>query len=135
MAAGDGNNLVDDARMQPRRLVDIDVIDIRIRTDVDIGERLLMSASSDGGATWSAPRPSADRAFGNGGQPVVQPNGTVIVPFLSYEMESISSTDGGQTWSEVAMSTPYGNLPDHGLPDNGYTDGGFAAASDRAPTD
>src|SRR6266568_8643268 len=39
MAAGDGENLVDNARMQPRRLVDIDVIDIRIRTDVDIGER------------------------------------------------------------------------------------------------
>ena len=47
------------------------------------GDRELMSTSTDGGLTWSVPIPTAGHDKGLGGQPVVQPNGTVIVPFES----------------------------------------------------
>jgi hypothetical protein len=67
--------------------------------DVNLGEVLLMSASRDGGAIWSTPIPSADRAAGNGGQPVVQPNGAVLLPFLAFDgMRTVNSTDGGKSW-------------------------------------
>ncbi len=42
---------------------------------------VLMSVSGDGGKTWGPGLASSDRAGGLGGEPVVQPNGTVIVPF------------------------------------------------------
>jgi len=67
--------------------------------DVNLGALLLMSTSVDGGLTWSTPRPSADNAAGNGGQPIVQPNGTVLVPFLGGGIASVSSTNGGMTWN------------------------------------
>jgi len=66
--------------------------------DVNLGEVLLMSTSSDGGATWSKPSASANSAAGNGGQPVVQPNGNVIIPFLGGGIEAVSSSDGGASW-------------------------------------
>jgi len=80
--------------------------------DVNIGEVLLMSRSSDGGATWSTPVPSADHAAGNGGQPVVQPNGTVVVPFLGFGMETVNSTDGGQSWHNSVFIA---NVNEHGI--------------------
>ena len=43
-------------------------------------EQILMSTSSDGGLTWGPATPTANVADGIGGQPLVQPNGTVIVP-------------------------------------------------------
>src|SRR5205085_1934084 len=43
-------------------------------------DRIYMSTSADGGLTWGARKKPADSATGLGGQPVVQPNGTVIVP-------------------------------------------------------
>jgi hypothetical protein len=60
-----------------------------------------MSTSSDGGQIWSTPVSPAGNAKGLGGQPVVQPNGNVIVPFESLHgtIASFVSTDGGQTWS------------------------------------
>ena len=45
------------------------------------GDLELMSTSADGGLTWGAPTPTADNVHGLGGQPVVQPNGRVVVPF------------------------------------------------------
>ena len=80
--------------------------------DVNLGLLLLMSTSSDGGATWSKPRASSDNASGNGGQPIVQPNGTVLVPFLSYAMETISSTNGGMTWNPTVLIA---NVNEHSL--------------------
>jgi hypothetical protein len=59
---------------------------------------VLMSVSSDGGKTWSAGKASADHAGGLGGEPVVQPNGTVVVPFEGGGIDVFSSTNGGQTW-------------------------------------
>ena len=63
-----------------------------------------MSTSTDGGKTWAAPTTSPDRPCVIGGQPVVQPNGTVIVPIddcVEGSLLSIRSTDGGKTWSRV----------------------------------
>ena len=45
------------------------------------GDLELMSTSTDGGLTWGPPTPTADNVHGLGGQPVVQPNGRVVVPF------------------------------------------------------
>lgn len=70
------------------------------------GDQMQMSTSSDGGSTWSAEQGTADNASGLGGQPLVQPNGTVIVPFLSTgglgstaSIAAFTSTDGGASWS------------------------------------
>lgn len=62
-----------------------------------------MSTSTDGGVTWSAPAQTSGFATGIGGQPLVQPNGNVIVPLWLFvgnanEMAAFTSTDGGSTW-------------------------------------
>ena len=61
---------------------------------------VLMSVSSDGGQTWSAGLPSSDHAGGLGGEPVVQPNGTVVVPFEGGGIDVFSSTNGGKSWGK-----------------------------------
>jgi hypothetical protein len=63
-----------------------------------------MSTSSDGGQTWSAGVAVAG-ANGLGGQPLVQPSGKVIVPFLANApvIQSFSSSDGGATWGNVVQ--------------------------------
>jgi len=66
----------------------------------DTGDGIQMSTSSDGGLTWSAAVGTSSRAFGIGGQPLVQPNGTVVVPIETNSMSSFTSTDGGNTWSK-----------------------------------
>jgi hypothetical protein len=71
------------------------------------GDLEYMSTSRDGGATWSDPVVPLGNPKGLGGQPVVRPNGTVIVPFESLKgtIGSFRSTDGGATWSrETAVS-------------------------------
>jgi hypothetical protein len=71
------------------------------------GDLEYMSTSADGGRNWSTPVSPAGNPKGLGGQPVVQPNGTVIVPFESLKgtIGSFVSRDGGATWSrEVAIS-------------------------------
>ena len=73
--------------------------------DPSNGGLILMSRSTDGGLTWSAPLPTADSAFGIGGQPLVQPSGTVVVPIwwtgVEPFMKAFTSTDGGATWSAI----------------------------------
>jgi hypothetical protein len=66
------------------------------------GDLEYMSTSSDGGDTWSVPVSPAGNPKGLGGQPVVQPDGTVIVPFesLKGKIGAFRSTDGGATWSK-----------------------------------
>jgi outer membrane protein assembly factor BamB len=80
-----------------------------------------MSTSSDGGATWGAPKPTANN--GLGGQPVVQPNGTVVVPYEgNATISAFTSTTGGLTWgapvvvASVVGHTEGGNLRSGPLP-------------------
>jgi hypothetical protein len=61
---------------------------------------VLMSVSSDGGQTWGPGLASSDHAGGLGGEPVVQPNGTVIVPFQNGGINVFSSTTGGKSWGK-----------------------------------
>lgn len=77
-----------------------------------------MAVSSDGGVTWSALRHPADAPSGLGGQPLVQPNGTVVVPYSANgsAIRSFSSTNGGSSWnssvlvSSITSHTVAGNL-------------------------
>jgi BNR repeat-like domain len=81
------------------------------------GDLELTSTSADGGLTWGPPTQTADHIHGLGGQPVVQPNGRVIVPFEGLSgasgIRSFSSVDGGATWNaSVQIST----RTSHGVP-------------------
>ena len=77
------------------------------------GDQIVMSTSTDGGLNWGPATPTADNSAGIGGQPLVQPNGTVIVPIeeitpngQSALMAAYLSSDGGTTWSApVTIST------------------------------
>jgi len=62
-------------------------------------DEIWMSTSGDGGLTWGTPVSTADGATGIGGQPLVQPNGTVVVPIETNVMAAFSSSDGGLTWT------------------------------------
>jgi hypothetical protein len=64
---------------------------------------ILLSVSSDGGQTWGAGLASSDHAGGSGGEPVVQPNGTVIVPFEGGGIDVFSSTNGGTSWGKSQL--------------------------------
>src|SRR5207237_865796 len=92
---------------------------------------ILMNTSTDGGITWQGAKSTANKDAGLGGQPVVQPNGTVVVPITTLpapqaeESESIvqpngtvvvpidnanqravlvfTSTDGGASWGQASV--------------------------------
>jgi hypothetical protein len=69
------------------------------------GDAIKMTTSSDGGLTWGRPQGAAG-ASGLGGQPLVQPNGTVIVPMSNaYEtaIGAFRSTNGGAKWSAPVL--------------------------------
>jgi len=70
--------------------------------------------STNGGLTWSAPVesvPSTDLGFENGAQPVVQPDGTLVIVYelaaggehyadpAANQIQAVRSTDGGRTFS------------------------------------
>jgi hypothetical protein len=68
--------------------------------------RIRMSTSTNGGANWGAARKTNDSATGLGGQPVVQPNGTVVVPIGSAnlgQIRSFRSVDGGASWRVTVL--------------------------------
>jgi hypothetical protein len=75
---------------------------------------VLMSTSHDGGLTWGPGIASADYAGGLGGEPIVQPNGTVIVPFSSGGIDAFRSTDGGKTWSSTVIISDVQNHAEDG---------------------
>ena len=68
-----------------------------------VGDSVTMKTSTDGGLTWGPARTPSGGAAGLGGQPVVQPGGTVVVPYESISgsgaIGSFSSTNGGASWS------------------------------------
>jgi hypothetical protein len=89
--------------------------------DNSLGDLIQMSTSTDGGLTWGAGQSTANNAHGIGGQPLVQPNGTVIVPINGFAgrnflVVSFTSTDGGASWSKtnivarVAFHLPNGGI-------------------------
>jgi hypothetical protein len=92
--------------------------------DSGLGNRILMSTSTDGGLTWSPAVSPGGLPSGLGGQPVVQPNGVVHVPYSANfgEIRAFRSTDGGVTWTSavpVATQTTHsvaGGLRDPPLP-------------------
>ena len=82
------------------------------------GNRVKMSTSADGGLTWGPARDTANAAAGLGGQPVVQPNGTVVVPLNNANETAIlafRSTNGGASWGNATTVTA---LPSHDVAGN-----------------
>jgi hypothetical protein len=73
--------------------------------DAGNGQIINMVTTTDGGRTWGPVLNSADFVSGIGGQPVVQPNGNVIV-VLDDSGESnviaFSSHDGGNSWTSTS---------------------------------
>ncbi|HEX6482737.1 MAG TPA: sialidase family protein [Ktedonobacteraceae bacterium] len=78
--------------------------------------RIFMSFSTNGGLTWSRPVSPTSQSFSAiGGQPLVMPNGYVIVPIYGYDLAtgaeglySYRSTNGGASWTnllKIARST------------------------------
>lgn len=69
--------------------------------DPDVNGRLYMSTSNDGGVSWGTPMATAANDEGIGGNPEVQPNGNVVVPFADDNggMSSFMSSNGGQSWT------------------------------------
>jgi len=92
--------------------------------DFGHNNQLHMATSSDGGLTWTqASVPKHSTVIG--GQPLVQPNGTVIVPIdngFETAIESFVSTNGGASYSgpfsisNITFHTAAGNLRSGPLP-------------------
>ena len=87
------------------------------------GNLLQMSTSTDGGANWSAA--STNNTGVIGGQPVVRPDGAVIVPIANANETAIgafNSTNGGVSWSAtttiatISHHTVAGSLREGPLP-------------------
>jgi hypothetical protein len=66
-----------------------------------------MSTSTNGGKTWGAAKTTPDHTCVIGGQPLVQPNGTVVVPIddcFETAVLSFRSTNGGKTWTRSVLA-------------------------------
>jgi hypothetical protein len=69
------------------------------------GDLLLFSTSMDGGQSWGAPVATQGKSQGFAGQPLVQPNGRVVVPIVgfpnprAYLMQATHSDNGGASWT------------------------------------
>ncbi len=79
--------------------------------DNTLGDLEQMTTSSDGGQTWGAAHATLNRTHGIGGQPLVQPNGRVIVPYVTFSAVSFLiavfvSDDGGASWSAGRRVSP-----------------------------
>ena len=86
--------------------------------DANAGDLLLTSTSSDGGLTWGPKKTTKNNAAGLGGQPLVQPNGRVIVPALSAVANQIiayRSRNGGNSWKRSKVVS---SITDHGVAGN-----------------
>jgi len=77
------------------------------------GNLLKMSTSTNGGLTWSAAATNGSGVIG--GQPVVRPDGTVIVPTDNASESALgafNSTNGGTSWSAITTIT---TISHHGV--------------------
>ena len=102
--------------------------------DPSAQDLIWMSTSTDGGLTWAPARNTTDLAAGIGGQPVVQPNGTVVVPIeitTGAQVLAFTSTNGGNSWS---ASTTISSITDHLVAGNLRTSALPSAAVDAAGT-
>jgi hypothetical protein len=69
-----------------------------------LGDVIFMSTSTDGGVTWGPAMNTGDQASGIGGQPLVLPNGTVVVPISTLSnMVAFRSTNGGKSWTSTSV--------------------------------
>ena len=81
------------------------------------GNLVQMSTSTDGGATWGTRKSTANNATVIGGQPLVQPSGTVIVPIENANETSLlsfTSTNGGASWNSTITVTSINHHTDAG---------------------
>jgi hypothetical protein len=88
--------------------------------DASAGDAEHMKTSTDGGLTWGAQLSPADAPSGLGGQPVVQPNGTVVVPFSSASSNAeraFVSSNGGASWGSSVRIATVSHHPVAGLED------------------
>jgi hypothetical protein len=93
--------------------------------DVSHSGLMRMSTSTDGGKTWGPALATPNAAHGLAGQPLVRPNGGVIVPYISYDGNTLlwfTSTNGGASWTasqtirRIQQSTEAGGLRSGALP-------------------
>lgn len=66
-----------------------------------------MSTSTNGGTAWGAQQNTANSATGIGGQPLVAPSGTVVVPIDNANETSLlsfTSTNGGTSWGSTVTA-------------------------------
>jgi hypothetical protein len=82
--------------------------------DAGQGGVLYMSTSTDGGLTWG-PKLSPGGSGGLGGQPVVQPDGTVVVPYEGSGIQAFRSENGGNSWLSPVSVAP---ISSHGVAGN-----------------
>jgi len=85
--------------------------------DVNSNDLPQTSTSSNGGMNWGAPltpAPTTTQAEGLGGQPLVQPDGRLVVPLRADNQNAIDdyiSTDGGASYSSEMH---VGDITEHG---------------------
>jgi hypothetical protein len=78
---------------------------------------IMMSASFDGGGTWSTAQRLSDSPYCQGSCPAVGPNGELYVAFYDYNDATIKfdqSPDGGVTWGtdvKIDDATYLGSVP------------------------
>lgn len=84
-----------------------------VEWDVDNQNDLVqMSTSSDGGFSWSPATATITRLHATGGEPVVQPNGDVVVPILADSGEvAFRSLNGGKTWGPAVKVSGFFEHP------------------------
>ncbi|HZM80281.1 MAG TPA: sialidase family protein [Candidatus Limnocylindrales bacterium] len=93
-------------------------------TVTNAGNALRMRVSYNGGLSWGPERGTADNASGFAGQPVVQYDGTVVVPYLATngQLRAFRTTDLGASWgasvliSNAQRHTAAGSLHASALP-------------------